>query len=436
MPDSTLEQLLLERMMVEQPSHVRQSSDPMTALSGASTIGPSKPSDRALDLPTPLQEADPFMKVINLIGMGGNDALGNINPAAQAILPLTSPLRNPAVRKPILEGLVSTAKAAFSPNIAADVEAFTQKYPRLASHLKSVEPVRASDRGLIYQPVEDIATFSPVSEIQRYGPDAHLAPGHLENPRGAITLNAELPHAAPSLAHEGTHLAQQIRLSDRARQAERTATERAAAETQNVVNSALTPYATRLAPGGAELIPTEIKQGAPMASEVALEDLLKSGAHQTPFMEKYKTLLGTLGYFDHPMEQTARTTAVLSTLPKTPGIVTNRARREVAESIAKNPATDREWRRFIDPNSPERQTLRSNAKRSNPNPEGVFERPSTKSVFEVGQNLLRRFGTKQEPSLKEMELFVAQASKLKNLSPLELDTLNKAKGRLRLLQKN
>lgn len=149
-------------------------------------------------------------------------------------------------------------------------------------------------------------------------------------------------------------------------------------ERANITNSAMLPYATRLSPGGGSMIPTELKAAGSLPSEAALTNFqVKLGG-----IESALRLPGL-----HPAK-TMRPPAI-SRAPITP--------------VAPRP--------------------------------GLVEPPQRtgKSLFDSGNALLQRFGTKSEPSIQELERLVSQGSQLRNLSPLEQQVFTQLKGRLAMM---
>lgn len=116
------------------------------------------------------------------------------------ILPIGSALRSPNVRAAMHYGLKKTV-AQMPSHIQTGVHDFIKKYPRLTAHLKSITPQKPED---------------PASATTAALPRPPLAP------QARIELNPRLMSREAtrrSLQHEGTHVAQMLRLMDRTRHA-------------------------------------------------------------------------------------------------------------------------------------------------------------------------------------------------------------------------
>lgn len=199
-----------------------------------------------------------------------------------SILPLGSPMRNPAMRR-AAHGFLKQSARALPVHVQEALGDFIKKYPRLASHIQRTSPELKSPTAA--------GGFSPL-----------LTPH--ESPRAVLHLNPRLKTSeatAQTLAHEGTHAAQMMRLADRARHAG--------------TPSPPVPAVERRA--GA---------GSPPAG------FSERRIVESPFMTKYNQLRTEFGYFKHPMEEAARLSEELRMIPR--GSMPNPERRALATERA------------------------------------------------------------------------------------------------------
>lgn len=118
-----------------------------------------------------------------------------------AIMPLTSPLRNATTRAIRLKSLVEQAP---TPALKAALKVRVARNPRLMSHYLGAEPIAAE------QANQMAGGMKPVGQYWSGVPE----------PRGVLLLNRRLSgkSATQTIAHETQHLADYIRMADRARQ--------------------------------------------------------------------------------------------------------------------------------------------------------------------------------------------------------------------------
>lgn len=117
-----------------------------------------------------------------------------------AIMPIASPLRSPAIRANILARLTGRAAYNVGPEAEAAIQQFAQRYPRLLSHVSDVTaPANESFAGALV----------PES---LFGEEAR---GRLQIRKGMTPEQTE-----GTVAHEITHLADHIRTADRLRHAD------------------------------------------------------------------------------------------------------------------------------------------------------------------------------------------------------------------------
>jgi hypothetical protein len=119
-----------------------------------------------------------------------------------AALPLASPIRNPAFRSMLLKRLMQqTEQAGLPAHTVAAASDFLKRYPRLGSHLTSL---------------------SGLPEQSNLGAAFVSTEGNLQAPRGVLKLSPKLVDADAArfaIRHEGQHMADMVKLNDRARHA-------------------------------------------------------------------------------------------------------------------------------------------------------------------------------------------------------------------------
>lgn len=196
-----------------------------------------------------------------VFGVGDESRAARGGEMINAIMPLGSLLRSPAIRG--LRHLALQQQAdQVSPVVGEAFGTFTQRYPRLSAHLSDVEPLtNASPSHAGNAIFMERPGFVPSIRMQ-------VNPAHTE--AGA---------AADTIRHEGAHMAKGLRLSDRARQRGMTLRAEAAQDP---------------------------------AKAGRLEEALNSPAMLHPVTHDYTTKHRAYGYFHNPHEVDARTAVELS----------------------------------------------------------------------------------------------------------------------------
>ena len=281
MPHTEAIQRLLRRGVPSHQADPDQSSGYLQdILSRATSIG--KPTTTA-HLPLEGDIANTQQPLGRVLGMAG-DPMGAISGPAQAILPLTSPIRSPGYRQAV-KALQELDLQALPAEISKGFSAFAERYPRLSAHIAKITPMSALEKGT------SGAMISPTPNVER--PFMRLGLNEAASP-------AELPM---TLAHEGQHVAQNIRMADRMR--------------RGVAPS------TQMFPGEAHTIAQQAAQ--------------ESGGG-SPFGQTYEQLENAYGYFNNPMEQQARVTQELARTPGQRELATARALSK--QWIFDNPSVD------------------------------------------------------------------------------------------------
>ena len=287
MPHTEALQRLLRRGVPSHQADPDQSSGYLQdILSRATSIG--KPTTAAR-LPLEGDIANTQQPLGRVLAMAG-DPLGAIGGPAKAILPLTSPIRNPGYRQAV-KALQELDLQALPAEIGKGFSGWAQRYPRLSAHIAKIMPGSALQEGS-----SGAYTSAISSSTER--PWMRLGLNEALNPQ-------ELPQ---TFAHEGQHIAQSIRMADRARRG--------------------------VAPS-AQMFPGE--------SYTIAEKAAQEAGGGNPWEETYRRLEDKFGYFDSPMEQQARVTQELARTPGQREAATNRALNK--QWSFDNPSVDQE--RFI-----------------------------------------------------------------------------------------
>ena len=273
-------QLLAERM-----GEAPVQPPPLQLLRGATRIGPKHPLTEDLPLGREDQGTQTMM-----------DVIGMADPSrGRALLPLGHAARNP-IKRAIQHAALRQQAKQFPKNMSQAITGFTEKYPRLASLITDINPVPAGKQH---------------RTLGAIGPEL----GNVDDVGNVLFVNPLIRSknlARNVMRHEGTHMAQNVRLTDRVRQklgrlqqhfkeTQQLGTGTHARRSQAEAMNRLTNYQT-----------------SPAATD-------PMGFHHTQD-------LGTYGYWKAPHEVAARKTVMLGKLPKwLPG------RQKIADALVKSP---------------------------------------------------------------------------------------------------
>lgn len=212
MPDALLD-LLLRRETATAPPLDPATQDKIATAEQARTM-----TDAQKKADTALGDSVQFLLGLSPIPLGDDSSRANrggqlvgtaadtipkllgVGAAKMALMPLASPVRDPAWRANMLEKLATDA-AQVSPQAKEAVEAMNKKYPHLMAHVEGVRPINESSVG------PGVAGgFTPNNDIDG---------------GGTLSLNSKILNARDaqgSIAHELQHTADSVKIADRLRQ--------------------------------------------------------------------------------------------------------------------------------------------------------------------------------------------------------------------------
>lgn len=136
----------------------------------------------------------PIQGLVNAI-FSPEDPLGGLSPT-----PLVSLYRNPEVRKRFTEYFLENAKRLYPEHLVPQIERLTQRYPRVAAHIK----LRSGTPLTLTQGEQGVTNWGHVIPNEPMG---------FEGGRFGVTLSKSAAQQAGSpdvLAHEMTHVAQRL----------------------------------------------------------------------------------------------------------------------------------------------------------------------------------------------------------------------------------